>query len=98
MVGRATLTMVRSTMVMKYATTSREKARQRRTGRWGATPAVRSARSGERRGAGNGIRRRSSTGPDSVVGRAMVSLLSRGWVLRGLKHRPPAGFSDEFAA
>ena len=31
MVGRATLTIVRSTMVMKYATTSRAKARQRRT-------------------------------------------------------------------
>ena len=31
MVGRATLTIVRSTMVMKYATTRRAKARQRRT-------------------------------------------------------------------
>jgi hypothetical protein len=31
MVGSATLTIVRSTIVMKYATASSEKARQRRT-------------------------------------------------------------------
>ena len=37
MVGRATVTIVRSTMVMKYATTSSAKARQRR--RVGSEPA-----------------------------------------------------------
>ena len=38
MVGRATLTIVRSTTVMKNATASKAKARQRRTSPGGAGP------------------------------------------------------------
>ncbi len=44
MVGKATFTIVRSTMVMKYATTSRAKARQRRRVGWEPRPAAGSVR------------------------------------------------------
>src|ERR1700733_8949374 len=97
MVGRATLTIVRSTMVMKYATTNSAKARQRRTADSEPTCAI-WVGVGAAMGGGDGVRRRSSARSERGLTGAIVSLLSGCRALRQLKHRAEAGLSDEFAA
>ena len=76
MVGRATLTIVRSTMVMKYATISKAKARQRRLSIWADPPLFeRMGRAAPRAGGGGSSGHCSSVGAASVLSRSMSRLL-----------------------